>query len=225
MKNVRRIIWGIILVAAAVIIALNSFELIDFDIFFDGWWTLFIIVPCFVGLFDKGDKLGNLFGIALGVCLLLSAQEIIEFAIFWKLLIPILIAYAGLKLIFSSFTKRKTERILNKIKMEGRGLQRGVAVFCGSELDFSNAVFEGADLTACFGGIDCDLSKAIIDRNAVIKVCCVFGGIEIIVPDNVKVVTNTACVFGGIEVQKNNSSAEHTIYVEGFCAFGGVDVK
>ena len=31
MKNFKRAIWGIILVAAAVIIALNSFDVIDFD--------------------------------------------------------------------------------------------------------------------------------------------------------------------------------------------------
>lgn len=225
MKNVKRIIWGFILVVAAVIIALNSFDLIDFDIFFDGWWTLFIIVPCFVGLFDKGDKLGSLLGLALGVCLLLSAQDIIDFSIFWKLLIPILIAYAGLKMIFSSFKKNKTERIIKKIKMNGKDLHNGVAVFCGTDMNFDNVVFDGADLCAVFGGVECDLRNAIIDKDVVIKACCVFGGIDIFVPDNVKIVTNTTCIFGGVDVNKENRLAEHTLYVEGICMFGGIDIK
>ena len=129
-------------------------------------------------------------------------------------------------MIFSSFKKDKTDRIIKEIKKEGKNLQQGTAVFCGTEMDFDNVVFEGADLTAVFGGIDCDLRNAIIDRDCVIKVCCAFGGIDILVPDNVKIVTNTTSVFGGVEVIKNNnSSATHTIYIEGLCTFGGVDIK
>ena len=51
MKNVRNVLWGIVLIAVGVIIALHAFGVADISIFFDGWWTLFIIVPCTVGLF------------------------------------------------------------------------------------------------------------------------------------------------------------------------------
>ena len=65
MKNFRRAIWGLIFVAAAVVIALNSFDIIDFNIFFEGWWTLFIIVPSFAGLITDRDKSGSIFGLCL----------------------------------------------------------------------------------------------------------------------------------------------------------------
>lgn len=45
MKNVRNVLWGIVLIAVGVIIALHAFGVADINIFFDGWWTLFIIVP------------------------------------------------------------------------------------------------------------------------------------------------------------------------------------
>ncbi|MBR2381490.1 MAG: hypothetical protein IKA84_03230 [Clostridia bacterium] len=226
MKNLKRTIWGIVLVIAAVILALNSFGLINFDLFFDGWWTLFIIIPSFVGLIQDRNKSGSVFGLCIGILLLLSAQEIISWDMIWKIAFPLVIAIVGLKMIFSSFKKDKTDRIIKEIKKEGKNLQQGTAVFCGTEMDFDNVVFEGADLTAVFGGIDCDLRNAIIDRDCVIKVCCAFGGIDILVPDNVKIVTNTTSVFGGVEVIKNNnSSATHTIYIEGLCTFGGVDIK
>lgn len=226
MKNLKRTIWGVVLVIAAVILALNSFGLINFDLFFDGWWTLFIIIPSFVGLIQDRNKSGSVFGLCIGILLLLSAQEIISWDMIWKIAFPLVIAIVGLKMIFSSFKKDKTDRIIKEIKKEGKNLQQGTAVFCGTEMDFDNVVFEGADLTAVFGGIDCDLRNAIIDRDCVIKVCCAFGGIDILVPDNVKIVTNTTSVFGGVEVMKNNnSSATHTIYIEGLCTFGGVDIK
>ena len=226
MKNLKRTIWGVVLVIAAVILALNSFGVINFDLFFDGWWTLFIIIPSFVGLIQDRNKGGAVFGLCIGILLLLSAQEIVSWDMIWKMSIPAVIAIIGFKMIFSSFKKDKTDRIIKEIKNDGRNLQQGTAVFCGTEMDFDNVVFDGADLTAVFGGIDCDLRNAIIDRDCVIKVCCVFGGIDILVPDNVKVVTNTTSVFGGVEVMKNhNNSATHTIYIEGLCTFGGVDVK
>lgn len=225
MKNLKRAIWGIILVAAAVIIALNSFDVIDFDIFFDGWWTLFIIIPCFVGLFEKGDRVGNAFGLLLGVCLLLAAQDIVDFDIFWKLLIPMIIAYVGIKMVFSSFKNKREHLNTCKIKADGKEINRGVAVFCGTEMDYSNTVFNGANLVACFGGVDCDLRNAIIENDCTIKVTVAFGGIDIMVPDNVNVVNNIPCVFGGTDVKNSNSNAEHTIYIDGFCAFGGIDVK
>ena len=103
-------------------------------------------------------------------------------------------------------------------------MQSGFAVFSGTELNFDDVVFDGAELTAVFGGVECDLTKAIIDRDCVIKVTCAFGGIDIRVPDNVKVVNNVACIFGGVDVDKSNNNAAYTLYIEGVCTFGGVDI-
>ncbi len=225
MKNLKRTIWGIIFIAAAVIISLNSFNVIDFDLFFDGWWTLFIIVPSLVGVIQDRNKSGAVFGLCIGVLLLLSAQEIISWDMIWKIAFPLIIAIIGFKMIFASFKKDKTDKIIKEIKREGKNLQHGTAVFCGTELDFGGVVFEGADLAAVFGGIDCDLRNAIIENDCVINVSCVFGGVDILVPDNVKIVTNTSCVFGGVDVMKSNNSGEHTIYIDGACVFGGMDIK
>ena len=59
MKKVNSILWGIALVALGVILALNAFGITDINIFFDGWWTLFIIVPCAIGLVTDRDKTGS----------------------------------------------------------------------------------------------------------------------------------------------------------------------
>ena len=59
MKNLKSIIWGLVLITLGIIIGLNAFEIINVDIFFDGWWTLFIIVPCFIGIITE-EKLNYL---------------------------------------------------------------------------------------------------------------------------------------------------------------------
>ena len=91
MKNLRRAIWGIIFIAAAVVMILNSFEIINFNIFFDGWWTLFIIVPSFVGVIQDRKKGGALFGLCIGILLLLSSQNIITWELMGKIIFPIII--------------------------------------------------------------------------------------------------------------------------------------
>ena len=53
MKKYGSIILGIILILVGVIFGLNALDITDIDIFFDGWWTLFIIVPCFIGLLTE----------------------------------------------------------------------------------------------------------------------------------------------------------------------------
>lgn len=225
MKNLRRTIWGIIFLAAAIVIGLNSFDIIDFDVFFDGWWTLFIIVPSLVGVIQDSKKGSSFVWLCVGILLLLSAQDIISWDMIWKIAIPVFIASIGIKMIVSSFRKDKTDRIINEIKHNSKDSQHGTAVFCGTEMNFDGVVFDGADLVTVFGGIDCNLRNAIINKDCVIKVSCVFGGVDLIVPDNVKVVSNISCVFGGVDVLKSNNNAEHTIYIDGACVFGGVDIK
>lgn len=107
MKKVSGILWGIVLVVAGVLFALNGLDITDIDIFFDGWWTLLIIVPCVAGLFTEREKTGNIIGIALGVFLLLCCQDILSFSLVWKLLIPVIIVIVGFKMIFNGLRGNK----------------------------------------------------------------------------------------------------------------------
>ena len=85
MKKFRNIIWGLILIIIGFIMAGNSLGITNIDLFFDGWWTLFIIIPCFTGLFKENEKTGNIIGLIIGVALLLACQNVIDFDVIAKL--------------------------------------------------------------------------------------------------------------------------------------------
>jgi predicted membrane protein len=225
MKNTKKIIWGLLLIALAALLALNSLGVLEFELFFDGWWTLFIIVPSLVALIENKNKTDSIISLLIGIIFLLCARDILSWDMVWKLALPVILASIGIKIIISAFRKKKSHRIVKEIKVDGKNLQKGIAVFSGTELNFDNTVFDGADLVACFGGVECDLRHAIIDKDCIIHACCVFGGIDIKVPDNVKVVNNASSIFGGIDVIKSNNSATHTIYIDGICVFGGIDIQ
>ena len=48
MNNYSNVLWGFVLIIIGIVFGLNALDITDINIFFDGWWTLFIIVPCFI---------------------------------------------------------------------------------------------------------------------------------------------------------------------------------
>lgn len=225
MKKANSIIWGIILIAVGALFALNALKITNINIFFDGWWTLFIIIPCAVGLVTEREKLGNLIGLAVGVFLLLCSRDILSFSILWKLLVPVIIVIIGLKMLLSGILGNKANEILANLKTSESKPKVGCATFSGCDLNYDNQVFEGAELNAILGGVECNLKNAIIDKDCAIKASAIFGGIDILVPDNINVKVNSTSIFGGISNKTSSHKDAPTLYVSGTCLFGGIDIK
>ena len=175
MKKTGKIIWGVAFIVAGIVFALNAFGITHIELFFDGWWTLFIIVPCLVGLFNEGEKLGNIIGIAVGVFLLLCCQNVLEFDMLWKIAAPAVIVIIGIKLIFGAVRGDKANKLIESIHQNGENVKTGCATFSGQDIDFDNEVFNGAELSAIFGGVKCDLRNAIIENDCAINATSIFG--------------------------------------------------
>ncbi len=221
MKRISNIIWGVVLLAVGVIIALNAFGVTDVSMWFDGWWTLFILVPSLIGLITDRDKTGSIIGLCIGGVLLLGAQDIIDFSLVWKLIVPAIVIIIALKLIFKGIFSGKEEKI-----EKNDDVPSGFAAFSGSNMDFSGKVFEGAELNAIFGGIECDLHDAIIEHDCEIKLSAIFGGVDIILPDNVRVSLDSTSIFGGISDERtHNGNSDVTVHIKGLCLFGGAEIK
>ncbi len=227
MKKFGNALWGIVLIIIGLIIGGNALGITNINIFFDGWWTLFIIVPCFIGLFKENEKTGNLIGLLIGVALLLGCQNILDFDLIWKLAFPTILVIIGLSIVFKDTLGGKVSSEIKKLNEKRDGENIYCATFAGQNINFDGEKFTGADLTAVFGGVKCDLRKAIIDSDVVINASSTFGGIEIYVPSNVKVKTKSTSIFGGIENKANTEENEnsHTIYINGTALFGGVEIK
>ncbi len=259
----------------------------EFTIFFDGWFSLFIIVPCFCGLCGKGGgKIGYLIGIAFGLFLLLSAQGVLNGDKLWAMFIAAICVLIGVNLILPKKREEKDRSSESHTDRFDRGQDREVAagvgagagsaagagaserfvdaevvsedgtervqeisttentyyqnngdtdkiicsaVFAGRDIRVDNSVFQGADLTAMFGGIDMNLKNAIIQKNVTIEVKAIFGGVDIIMPSNVRVVVDVSTIFGGVDngtrTPLGADENTPTVFIKGTCIFGGVEVK
>ena len=216
MKKNDNIIWGIVFIIVGIIFGLKALGIFDFNIFFKGWWTLFIIIPSISGIISEKDKTWSIIMFSVGVLLLLCSRGIMDYNLFWKLLLPIVLIVFGFSIIFRN-------KISEKVSKNTEG--EHVAVFSGQKVSFDKDEFKGTTLTAVFGGVDCDLRNVKIKDDVLINCNAVFGGIDIIVPEDVKVVISSASFFGGAENKRKNNDGKHTIYVNCNCVFGGVDIK
>jgi len=227
MKKIENTVIGLILIIIGVIIGLNAFHITNIDLFFDGWWTLFIIVPCFIGLFKDSEKTASLIGLLVGVALLLACQDIISFDIIWKLALPTILVVLGLSMIFKDALGGKINDEIKKLNQKRNGENSYCATFAGQNINFNEEKFTGADLTAVFGGVKCDLRNAIIESDVVINVSATFGGIEIYVPSNVKIKIKSIPIFGGVDNKASTKTDENsrTIYINSTAIFGGVEIK
>ena len=227
MKKVGNVLWGVVLIVIGLIWAGNAFGITHINVFFDGWWTLFIIIPCFIGLFNEREKTGNIIGLLIGILLLLCCRDVIDFGTIWKLILPIILVTIGISLIFKDTFNKKVNEEIKKLKEKIKKEDGYCATFSGQKANFEGEEFKGTNLTAVFGGVDCDLRKAIINEDQVINCSAIFGGIDIYVPENVKVKVKSNSIFGGVSDKKTHSSSDNakTIYVNANCVFGGVDIK
>lgn len=224
-KRIGSIIWGILFIVAGVGFAGNAFGLWNFDLFFSGWWTLFLIIPAAVSMVENGPNTGNSILLLAGLVLLLSAQGFIQREIIGKLFFPVVLVLVGLSILLGSRAHHTAP------KEAAAGAAVGPhpsynAVFSGSSVRWPAEPFAGATLSAVFGGVDLDLREAVITQDVIIDATVVFGGIDLYVPPNVRVKVAGTPVFGGVENKAAAMSEDApTIYVNCTCIFGGMDIK
>ena len=227
MRKLGNTLWGIVLIIIGVILTLNALEITNINIFFNGWWTLLIIIPSAIELIAREDKFWSAIWLIIGIILLLACRDILDFELIWRLTIPVIIILIGINLIFKDKLDKRMEKKNKELKEKVEGLEEYCATFGEVKADFNNQEFKGASLTAVFGSTDLDLRKAIINEDKLIKTCAVFGGIEIMAPENVNIKVKSTPIFGATSNKTNRKYDEKlpTIYVNSFCMFGCVDIK
>lgn len=222
MKKLSGIIIGAILIALGVLYAMNVLGVADINFSLDGWWTLFIILPCLSGLISGSDRLGSFAGLCVGVLLLLAARDVFSFDIVWKLVVPIIVVLIGIKFITKAVGSPKESAHKN---VDGNEV---IAVFTSQNADYTGQEVNVAKVGAIFGGSECNMKNAKIVDGCTIDLMCVFGGVDIMLPENVVVKNSSFCLFGGISDKRSVSRGEAdiiTVNINGFCMFGGADIK
>lgn len=216
-------IWGLVLIIMGIGIAGRVLFGWDFNLFFSGWWTLFIIIPCAASILEKGWNTGNGIGLLIGVFLFLGAQGFLPRMLFGKLFFPVILIIIGANMLFKGNFNWKRSWNMDI----SAGPNDYVGIFNGRKVHCDGEKFNGCTANAIFGGVDIDLRSAIIDEDIVIEATAIFGGIDIMVPPHVNVKVSSVPLFGGVSNKRSKVEDINapTVFINATCMFGGVDIK
>lgn len=102
-----------------------------------------------------------------------------------------------------------------------------VAIFSGANRSGRWQPRRNLSVLTLFGGTELDLTQAVFTDNVCeINVFCMFGGVDVRVPDGTDVRNETIAIFGGSDTKTEPAvPGAPTVIVRGFVGFGGVEVR
>ena len=223
MKNkLWSIFWGLFFIFIGIGFGGDVLGIWHFTIFFTGWWTFFIIIPCLISLIQKGYNVGDLIGLLIGIVLLLATRDILNCWDVMRLMFPVILIIIGFSIIFKDVFKKKIKK---NISYKGDSNEQ-YSVFSSNRQNVTGT-YVGSGINAIFGAYTLDLRNAVVDQDIKIKATAIFGGIDIIVPEGVIVQTTTVPIFGGVsnKAKKTNEVNAPVVLVDCVCMFGGINIK
>ena len=215
--------FGLVLVGIGAIFLLNSLGFTAIS--FDGWWTLFIIVPCISSVISNRPNAWNVGGLLLGLWLLSREQGWLPEQFDGKFTLGFIAIIVGLMLILGAVFRKHPTYTPNTHHAGTNDLSYTV-VFGGQEINHT-ALINGGTLTAVFGGIELDLRQATVTDGAVIDVTTFCGGIEIKPPPGVRILVTGTPIFGGYDNKAEQPIAPDapTLRFNITAVFGGIEIK
>ncbi len=247
-NRASNILWGIAFIIIGLGFAGKAFDMWDFNLFFEGWWSLFIIIPCGISIISNGPRSGNIIGLIIGLLLLLIAQDIIRWSTIGNLFVPLILVIIGLGFIFRNNTSHHHDSMEyndfiepnvnnndpnfttsnNGTQESAKGSFKDIsAIFSGRKVTYQNETFVGANINSIFGGSELDLRNAYMNGHVDINATSIFGGTTIFIPDNVRVEVSGVPIFGGIDNKAPNpiGDVRAVLHINATCMFGGIEIK
>ncbi|MGM8364821.1 LiaF transmembrane domain-containing protein [Virgibacillus sp. W0181] len=209
---------GLILILFGVGFLLQQADMWDFFSVFSTWWPLILIGVGIIQLTNRA--ISGLLAIGIGGLFLVNQWvDVNLLAYLW----PLILILVGLVFIFS-----RNSHVKNSLHSD-RSIQ-SLSLFSGTEIKSQSQQFEGGNVTAIFGGAEIDLrDTAISSSGAALDLTALFGGIEIRVPENVRIEVTGMPIFGGWENKTRQTVDKDDnlplLRIKCVAAFGGVEIR
>jgi predicted membrane protein len=224
----NRPIIGVVLVLAGLFLVMRNTgvfpEFIDNVIFS---WPMLLVVIGLVMTLGAAEKTSGVIVMAVGGFFLIPMifrETFHAYNMFW----PSIFIIVGV--IFIA-TKRKGWNSVTSTATVGDDFIDYVNVFSGGERQIVSENFRGGRISAVFGGMELDLTKAKLatGRNE-LEIACVFGGATLIVPDDWNISIEVTPVLGGFSdsrklIPGRTVDSTKQLVIKGAVVFGGGEIK
>jgi Domain of unknown function (DUF5668)/Cell wall-active antibiotics response 4TMS YvqF len=246
------LVLGILMILLGVLLFLDNVGLFNFR---DVWrfWPVALIAVGVAKLSESREGVaGRVWAsmlIVAGACFLLSSLHI--WYVNWNMMWPLALVGFGIMKLVGALEPRAPEGgsastpdgvISSGGPSPGAAFSGGTSpentmrewvTFGGIKRKFDTQNFRGGEAVAVFGGIEVDLRRAGIapgNHEVIIDANATFGGIDIRVPENWRVMTRGVGIFGGYEDKTIPPRPQEGVdapklIIKGYALFGGITVK
>jgi predicted membrane protein len=224
----NRALVGVILVLVGLSLVMRNTGIfpgfIDHVIFS---WPMLLVAIGLVMTLGASEKTAGVIVMAVGGFFLIPMifrETFHAYNIFW----PSIFIIIGVIFIFS---KHHGWGSVKSRGMIGDDYIDYVNIFSGGERQIVSDNFKGGKITAIFGGIELDLTKAkLAPGRSELEIACIFGGATFIVPDDWLVSIDVTPILGGFSDSRKISPGRTVdpskqLVLKGAVIFGGGEVK
>lgn len=209
-----KLVVGLFLAVLGVLLTADNLDLFDADRYLR-LWPLVLVAAGVIKIVEPGAA-------AIGVILLLAGSSLLAFNLgFLRFSIfdlwPLILIVFGVVLVIGSMGITPRDAVPSN-----------VAIFASQQTHETTSDYRGGKLTAVLGGHELDLRDADIAASpAVLQIFAMWGGIEIIVPEQWDVVSETLPIMAGVEVKTTPAATDRRkqLIIRGLVLMGGVEVR
>lgn len=220
-----RVIFGLVVMFLGILWTLDNLDLVESEPILE-WWPVVIMAVGLAKLFGVGTSRHVPWGIvftAVGFLLLANNVGVIVPRI-WHLW-PLALVFVGIALISRSMSPRP---LAGAPADDRSAVIHSFAMWSGATRKVTSQGFQGGDVTAVMGGVELDLRGAhTAPGGAVLDVFIWWGGIDLTVPENMRVLNEATVLMGGIEDKSKvpPPEATDTVILRGLVVMGGIEIK
>ena len=218
-SNYQTKIIGLLFLSGGICFLGEQLGFWDVSIFFPGWWCVFLILPALFHMLENGIQFGNTTLFAIGVYLLLDANGWIHITLNFATIAALACILIGCKMILGSreHPRHRRDDISNTSNIHS-------TVLFGNRRLRSSGFINSIDAQCMFGTQYIDLSDADIRNMEYLYLNCVFGSIDLIVPEDMNYVVKKDTVLGSCMVQ-DEPIGKYDLYVDVSCVLGQVNLR
>ena len=215
----KRLLTSSLFIVLGLSVLLANLNIGDSRALLADWWPLFLIAAGgLVWLNDRRNYLWALVVSLFGAGFLMNTLDIASVDL-GDFILPAILVTFGISLLAQPGRNRR--------RSSAETAEDITAILAGVNSKNTSKDFAGAKITAIMGGVELDLSKVIITKDAAIEVMVLMGGIELRIPENVIVKNRSLCLLGGIEDKTTPQESKNApvLYIDGNITMGGIEIK
>ncbi len=217
---------GLGFIILGVFLLLDQMGVVPFGMIIgDLWPSIIILIGVYLISHSHRSLFSGIVVTSVGVLLQADQLNMLPWG-FWNTFWPVLLILIGV-LIFMKGKKGHGHGGFPK-KQTGENDLNLNSIFGGSSEKVTASNFRGGTGTALFGGIELDLRDCVIaPEGARLDLTAMFGGFQLAVPRNWRVILNGTPFLGGVENKSRldpDIENPQVIHIDYFVMFGGIEI-